>query len=313
MFGISLTGSFLAGVLALFAPCCITFLLPAYLGTIFKKTEKVLFYTIIFALGLATILLPVALGFKYLVSFFDRYHQNFYYLGSLLLVFLGVMTLLEIKMPFSVGLSQKPKEKIDLLSVYTLGIISGFSSSCCAPVLFAAITLTSLSPTMLQAVFVAFAYVFGIVFPLFLLSFVYNQVSNQALGNAKQKIYKLLKILAAVVFIGSGAAIALLNYQGKIVMGAQADNNYLLRIVIYQVSKYFQNPLLDLFVFVGLLYGFYLLLVAKKREVLQKDPVCGMIVDPQKTEFKKKVMDTTYYFCSKHCLHSFKAQKKKKR
>ena len=33
LFGISLTASFLAGVLALFAPCCITFLFPSYLAS----------------------------------------------------------------------------------------------------------------------------------------------------------------------------------------------------------------------------------------------------------------------------------------
>lgn len=312
LFGISLTGSFFAGVLALFAPCCITFLLPAYLGTIFKKTEKVIFYTIIFALGLATVLVPVALGFKYLVSFFDRFHNAFYYLGALLLVFLGIMTFLEIKMPFVLRLSQKPKEKVDLVSIYALGIISGLTSSCCAPVLFAAITLTSLSPTMLQAVFVSLAYVFGIVFPLFLLSFVYDTISAKALSKAKHRVYKILKILAAVIFIGSGLVIAVLNYQGKIVMGAEADNNYLLRVAIYQMSKYFQNPLVDLLMFVGLLYGFYFLLTSKKAFKLEKDLVCGMMVDPQKTEFKKKAGGTTYYFCSKHCLQEFKALKRKR-
>jgi hypothetical protein len=68
-FGISLTASFLAGVLALFAPSCITFLFPAYLGTIFKESKKIIFYTIVFALGLSAILVPVALGFRFFISF----------------------------------------------------------------------------------------------------------------------------------------------------------------------------------------------------------------------------------------------------
>jgi len=48
IFGVSLTASFLAGILALFAPCCITFLLPSYFGTIFKESKKVIFYTFFF-------------------------------------------------------------------------------------------------------------------------------------------------------------------------------------------------------------------------------------------------------------------------
>jgi len=39
-FGISLTASFLAGVLALFAPCCITFLFPSYLEERFLKAAQ---------------------------------------------------------------------------------------------------------------------------------------------------------------------------------------------------------------------------------------------------------------------------------
>jgi len=92
-FGISLTASFLAGVLALFAPCCITFLLPSYLGTIFKNRKKVMFYTFIFALGLSLILIPVALGFRAFIFFFDQFHSQVYYLGGLFLIFMGIMTI----------------------------------------------------------------------------------------------------------------------------------------------------------------------------------------------------------------------------
>lgn len=261
LFGISLTGSFLAGVLALFAPCCITFLLPAYLGTIFKKTEKVFLYTLIFSLGLATILVPVALGFKFIVSFFDLYHGFFYYLGALVLVLIGIMTLLEVKMPFSLTFSRNAGGKVDALSIYGLGVISGLTSSCCAPVLFAAITLTSLSPTMFQAVFVAFAYVLGIVFPLFLMSLFYDRISQKVIGQARRKIYGIFKIIGAFIFVVSGLIIAVLNFQGKIVMmGDTSSLDTALRTVIFNVSKYFQNPLLDISIIVLVIYVFVILL-----------------------------------------------------
>src|SRR3989339_1535258 len=93
IFGVSLTASFLAGVLALFAPCCITFLFPSYLGTIFKDEKKIIFYTIVFGLGLSLILIPVALGFRFFVFFLDDYHKQIYYLGALFMIFMGFMTL----------------------------------------------------------------------------------------------------------------------------------------------------------------------------------------------------------------------------
>ena len=35
------------------------------------------------------------------------------------------------------------------------------------------------------------------------------------------------------------------------------------------------------------------------------DPVCGMTVDPAKAAGEFDHKGTKYYFCSKHCLHSF--------
>ena len=43
----SLIAAFVAGIVALFAPCCISFLLPAYLGNVFKEKEKVVLMTLI--------------------------------------------------------------------------------------------------------------------------------------------------------------------------------------------------------------------------------------------------------------------------
>uniref|UniRef100_UPI00257E8A9C YHS domain-containing protein n=1 Tax=Candidatus Borrarchaeum sp. TaxID=2846742 RepID=UPI00257E8A9C len=35
------------------------------------------------------------------------------------------------------------------------------------------------------------------------------------------------------------------------------------------------------------------------------DPVCGMPIDPEITEFKVERWGKTYYFCNEFCLHSF--------
>src|SRR3989304_8709301 len=128
LFGISLTGSFLAGALALFAPCCITFLFPSYLGTVFKEGKKIVFYTFIFALGLAFILIPVSLGFRTLIFFFDQYHKGIYYLGGLFLIFMGIMTLKPLfRIPQLFHIKPDLNRKINTISVFTLGLMSGLS------------------------------------------------------------------------------------------------------------------------------------------------------------------------------------------
>jgi len=39
--------------------------------------------------------------------------------------------------------------------------------------------------------------------------------------------------------------------------------------------------------------------------VIVKDPVCGMPLDPEKTEFKAEARGKTYYFCCDNCRHIF--------
>lgn len=264
IFGISLTASFMAGVLALFAPCCITFLFPSYLGTVFKEGKKVMFYTVIFALGLSSILIPVALGFRVFVFFFDQFHREIYYLGGLFLIFMGVSTLRPVfHLPQFFTVKQDISKKINVGSVFGLGLMSGLSSSCCAPVLFAAVTLTTLSPTVFQALVVSSAYVLGIVFPLFVMSLFYRKITEKISGKNRQKIYNIFKILGAGIFILSGVLIIIFNFFGKIQMYQMEGYSRTFRLWVYQIAKYFQNPVIDIVSFVMILVISYWLLVKR--------------------------------------------------
>ena len=264
-FGISLTASFLAGALALFAPCCITFLFPSYLGTIFKSRGKVMWYTIVFALGLSSILIPVALGFRTFIFFFDQYHKGIYYLGGLFLIMMGIMTLKPFfQIPQLFHFKVELNKKINTVSVFGLGLISGLSSSCCAPVLFAAVTLTSLSPTLFQAVIVSLAYVLGIVFPLFIMSLYYEKLTSKFSGKNRQRIYEVFKLIGSGIFTLSGIAIIIANFYNKIQMYQMERYTRPIRLLVFQMSRYFQNPLLDLAIFSIILFIFYKLIKPKK-------------------------------------------------
>ena len=269
LFGISLTASFLAGVLALFAPCCITFLFPTYLGTIFKSSSakasdgqgKVMFYTLIFALGLSFILIPVALGFRFLIYFLDSYHTQVYYLGALVLIVMGISTIQPLfHIPQFFNVNSKVDKKVTAGSVFGLGVMSGLTSSCCAPVLFAAITLTSLSPSLFQAIVVSAAYVLGIVFPLFLLSLGYKKSTSLLPAEKRKKFYTVFQYLGAAIFIISGITIAVMNYLGKIQMESMEGYGKELRIVVFNIAKNFQNPFLDITFFLIIVFIFYKLL-----------------------------------------------------
>ncbi|OGG03835.1 hypothetical protein A2W14_04810 [Candidatus Gottesmanbacteria bacterium RBG_16_37_8] len=251
-FGVSLTASFLGGMVALFAPCCITFLFPSYLGTIFKDRTRVVLLTLVFAAGLGSILVPVALGMRLIVTLFDQFHTTVYLLGALLMFLVGLMTFFEVKLMLPLPHYTMP-QKTTVLSTYLLGVFSGITSSCCAPVLFAAITLSSLSPTLLTSFIVSIVYVLGIVFPLFFLSLFYEKLTNQYLYKIKKKVDKPLKIIASLTFMVSSVVITILALTGKIQMEQNMAYGDTLRNFIFNISGRLQNPYLDILVLIALI------------------------------------------------------------
>lgn len=99
LFQTSLIAAFVAGMVALFAPCCVTFLLPAYLGNVFKEKERVLFMTLIFGLGIFVVLLPAVLGVAALSKFFFDNHDIVYLIGAVVMLITSVIAFLGLKLP----------------------------------------------------------------------------------------------------------------------------------------------------------------------------------------------------------------------
>lgn len=225
---VSLIVAFFGGMVMLFAPCCITLMLPAYLGTVFRERSKVMLMTLIFAMGVGTIMLPLVLGARFLASFFSNYHTFVFAGGSLLMIAVGLMSLFNktIEFPFIPKL-QAPRVT-NAASAYTLGVISGISSTCCAPVLFGALSLAALSPTFLQATGVGLAYTFGIVFPLFLLSLFFEKGLQKWMLNLKRRTVKIgdLQVLLSnfisfVIFTGTGIIFLFLALTNRLQMNEQ--------------------------------------------------------------------------------------------
>ena len=86
----SIVAAFIAGVAALFAPCCITVLLPSYFASIFRERYKIFLMTFIFFLGILAVFLPIGLGAAALGQLFSRYHNMIFGIGGVVLVALGI-------------------------------------------------------------------------------------------------------------------------------------------------------------------------------------------------------------------------------
>src|SRR3990172_10269539 len=74
----SFIASFFAGIAALFAPCCITVLLPTYFASIFKQKATVFLMTFVYFLGILSIFLPIGMGVSFLAQIFSQYHDTIF-------------------------------------------------------------------------------------------------------------------------------------------------------------------------------------------------------------------------------------------
>ncbi len=135
--------------------------------------------TFLFAGGVATIILPIALGASVLRQLFASQHTAIYVVGGALLLGLAVYLLLggQIHLPMP---GRSAGGKAGAVTTYTMGVFSGVTSSCCAPVLAGVIALSSVAPSFLLALGLGTAYVFGMVAPLFVISLLWEHYDWKA-------------------------------------------------------------------------------------------------------------------------------------
>jgi cytochrome c biogenesis protein CcdA len=170
IYGSSLVAAFLGGILALFAPCCIVSLLPAYLAAVLRAPRwRLIELTGIFALGVALVLFPVVLGIGALGQALGSAHREVNFLGGLLMLGLAVSTLAGKGWALPMPMLHRPAgAQSGAAGTLVLGIFSGIASSCCAPVLGGVLLLSATAGSLTHALALGTAYVLGMVAPLFL-------------------------------------------------------------------------------------------------------------------------------------------------
>ncbi len=89
-FGGSVIAAVIAGAIALFAPCCISVMLPAYFASSFQNRCLLVAMTFLFAAGIATIILPIALGASVLRQLLTARHTAIYVTGGVLVFVLAL-------------------------------------------------------------------------------------------------------------------------------------------------------------------------------------------------------------------------------
>ena len=213
--------------------------------------------TFIYSLGIFTVMLPVVLGARALSQFFYQMHDQTYIIGGLFLIFVGFSTLLGFKLPmprFNIA-----KQADDPLSTHILGIISGITSACCAPVLIGVVTLSTLSPTMAQSLLVGFFYVLGMVTPLYLASLfidernllekpIFRRPFREVAFLGKTHMITVSNIVSFILFAGIGVVTIFLSLSGKLAMNRSEESiTQMIQSVAVSVTSFVQKiPGLDL-------------------------------------------------------------------
>jgi cytochrome c-type biogenesis protein len=105
LFGTTLLASFLGGMVALLAPCCVSVMLPAYLATGFRTRGRVLAATLAFTGGLATVIVPIGLGAAALSAAISGHHFTVYLVMGLAMAVMGAGMLAgwKLKLPMLGG------------------------------------------------------------------------------------------------------------------------------------------------------------------------------------------------------------------
>ncbi len=239
--GTSLVAAFVAGVAALFAPCCITVLLPSYLANIFKEKYKIFLMTFIFFLGVLTVFLPIGLGASFLAQLFSKYHNIIFTAGGIFLVILGLSMLIGKK--FSTPTSVRDGMKRYVSSVYLLGIFSAIATTCCAPVLAGVLTLSVASGSVAWGLLYTLAYVVGMTLPLFIVAAFLDKVNltdrftrtsktiRMRIAGLSWKI-TISELVSGLIFLAMGAYIIYLAFVDKLFM----RSDYQLEMNIYNAK-----------------------------------------------------------------------------
>lgn len=174
LLGTTVIAAFLGGIVALFAPCCISVMLPAYLATGLHRRRQLVAMTFIFAAGVGTVILPVSFGATALSRLINGQHFIVYSAMALVMIVMGVFMALGFKVPLPM-IGVRPTEAGGVGRSFVLGMFSGVATACCAPVLAGVIALSGAAASFVTALVIGVAYVFGMVTPLFVIAVLWDR------------------------------------------------------------------------------------------------------------------------------------------
>lgn len=172
--GTTVVAAFFAGVVALFAPCCVSVMLPAYLATGMHRRRGLVAMTFLFAAGISAVILPIAFGATALSRLINGEHTIVYSVMAVVMLAMGARMAMGFGMPIPMFGMRGRLGRSGPGGVFLLGAFSGVATACCAPVLAGVVAVSGAAASFLTSLAVGVAYVFGMVAPLFVIALVWD-------------------------------------------------------------------------------------------------------------------------------------------
>jgi cytochrome c biogenesis protein CcdA len=203
LLGTTVIAAFLGGVVALFAPCCISVMLPAYLATSLHRRRQLVAMTFVFAAGVGAVILPVSFGATALSRLINGQHFIVYSVMAVVMIVMGASMALGFKVPLPM-IGVRPSQAGGVGRAFVLGMFSGVATACCAPVLAGVVALSGAAASFVTALVIGVAYVFGMVTPLFVIAVVWDRRHEAGRRRASGRVVtlRLLGITRSVAMPG---------------------------------------------------------------------------------------------------------------
>lgn len=165
---ISFLAAFLGGLLSLISPCSVM-VIPTFAAAVAKERSSLFRMSLLFSLGLFTILVPLGLGAAAISSFVTWNRSTLSMLIGWLFVILGGLIVFGVSIPFPDFRTRFLSKQYvsNYYSIFVLGLVSGVGSSACVgPILGAIITLAAASTHPLYSFGLVLMYGLGVLLPL---------------------------------------------------------------------------------------------------------------------------------------------------
>lgn len=212
----SALAAYAAGLVAFFAPCCSFVMLPSYLASVAgARRWRMVLLSAVYIAGVATIVWPLTIGVAGLASIISAQHAVLFLAGGALMLLVGWATLNGwMWNPPTLSASDRG----GLAGIYSMGLISGTVTACCAPVLAGAIAIAGVSASWIGGLVMGGIYLFGLVTPLLLVGLGAGRLRGR-LRDPWVRIGRLgtmrLRLISSLMFFAVGVQMIVLALIGK--------------------------------------------------------------------------------------------------